>query len=140
MDTGEYQGFNVALHDPGIALVTFDRPERLNGMYGGMKRDLVELLLQAQLDDAVRVVVFTGTGRAFCAGDDMSGGYGDASRAPTKVPAAPPGHTDAIGTYDALRHIYNEAGSLSSVGFELAVLTAWAVLGFGVAIKAFRWQ
>ncbi len=41
---------------------------------------------------------------------------------------------------DALRRIYNEAGTLSSVGFELAILTAWAVLGFGVAIKAFRWQ
>jgi ABC-2 type transport system permease protein len=41
---------------------------------------------------------------------------------------------------DALRRIYNEAGGLSSIGFELAVLTAWALLGFGIAIKAFRWQ
>jgi ABC-2 type transport system permease protein len=41
---------------------------------------------------------------------------------------------------DALRHIYNEAASLSSVGFELAVLCGWAVLGFGLAIKTFRWQ
>jgi ABC-2 type transport system permease protein len=41
---------------------------------------------------------------------------------------------------DALRRIYNEGGSLSSIGFEGAVLLAWAVLGFGVAIKAFRWQ
>ena len=41
---------------------------------------------------------------------------------------------------DALRRIYNDAGSLSSIGFELAVLAAWALLGFGVAIKVFRWQ
>jgi ABC-type multidrug transport system permease subunit len=41
---------------------------------------------------------------------------------------------------DALRHIYNEAATLSAVGFELAVLAAWSVLGFAVAIKAFRWQ
>ena len=41
---------------------------------------------------------------------------------------------------DALRRIYNEAGGLSSVGFELAVLSLWALVGFGVAIKVFRWQ
>lgn len=41
---------------------------------------------------------------------------------------------------DALRRIYNEGGTLSSIGFEAAVLLAWALLGFGVAIKAFRWQ
>jgi ABC-2 type transport system permease protein len=41
---------------------------------------------------------------------------------------------------DALRRIYNESGTLSSIGFELAVLFAWALFGFGVAIKAFRWQ
>jgi len=41
---------------------------------------------------------------------------------------------------DALRRIYNEAGSLSSIGFELAVLAVWAILGFAVAIKVFRWQ
>jgi ABC-2 type transport system permease protein len=41
---------------------------------------------------------------------------------------------------DALRRIYNEAGTLSSVGFELFVLAAWGVIGFAVAIRVFRWQ
>ena len=41
---------------------------------------------------------------------------------------------------DALRRIYNEGGSLSSIGFQLAILAAWALVGFGIAIKAFRWQ
>lgn len=41
---------------------------------------------------------------------------------------------------DALRRVYNEAGGLSSIGFELGVLAVWALLGFAVAIKAFRWQ
>lgn len=41
---------------------------------------------------------------------------------------------------DALRHIYNEAATLSAVGFELGVLAAWSVVGFAVAIKLFRWQ
>ena len=41
---------------------------------------------------------------------------------------------------DALRRIYNEAGSLSSIGFELGVLLAWSVIGFAVALRVFRWQ
>lgn len=41
---------------------------------------------------------------------------------------------------DSIRRIYNEAGTLSSVGFELAVLTAWSIIGFAVALRLFRWQ
>jgi ABC-2 type transport system permease protein len=41
---------------------------------------------------------------------------------------------------DALRRVYNEAATLSSIGFELGVLLVWAMVGFAVAIKAFRWQ
>lgn len=41
---------------------------------------------------------------------------------------------------DALRRIYNEAATLSNIGFELAVLAAWSVVGFAVALKVFRWQ
>ena len=68
MITGEYQGFTVELHDPGIAIITFNRPERLNAMSFGARRDLCEVLMMAQLDDDVRVVVLTGTGRGFVAG------------------------------------------------------------------------
>jgi len=103
MDTGNFRGFEIAMHDPGIALVTFNQPERLNGMTQPMKRDLVETLLQAQMDDAVRVVVFTGSGRAFSAGDDITGRraeYGDAQKL---VPSIPAGHRDPISTYEGLR-------------------------------------
>jgi ABC-2 type transport system permease protein len=41
---------------------------------------------------------------------------------------------------DALRRVYNEAAGLSGIGFELAVLVAWTVVGFAVAIRVFRWQ
>ena len=73
MDTGDFQGFGVSLKDPGIAWIQFNTPERLNGMTASIKRDLVEVITQAQMDNAVRVVVFTGSGRAFCAGDDLKG-------------------------------------------------------------------
>jgi ABC-type multidrug transport system permease subunit len=41
---------------------------------------------------------------------------------------------------DALRRIYNEAATLGAVSFELAVLTAWTLIGFAVAMRIFRWQ
>ncbi len=41
---------------------------------------------------------------------------------------------------DALRSIYNEAGTLSSIPFELAVLSVWTLAGFVIAVRAFRWQ
>ncbi len=105
MDTGNFRGFEIAMHDPGIALITFNQPERLNGTTQEMKRDLVETLIQAQMDDAVRVVVFTGSGRAFCAGDDMSGRPRDSAGAQALVPPIPPGHGNPIGTYEGLRHL-----------------------------------
>ena len=73
METGTFRGFEVAVHDPGIAVITFNQPERLNGLTQPAKRDLVETIHQAQMDDAVRVVVITGSGRAFSAGDDITG-------------------------------------------------------------------
>ena len=73
MDAGTYQGFEVAIEQPGIAVVRLNQPERLNGLTSLLKRDLAEVLLQAQVDDGVRIVVITGSGRAFCAGDDITG-------------------------------------------------------------------
>lgn len=104
MEPGTYRGFDLAIEDPGIALIRFNQPERLNGMTQPMKRDLIETLLQAQMDDAVRVVVFTGSGRAFSAGDDISGhGPRASTGAKALVPPIAGGHRTPIGTYDGLR-------------------------------------
>ena len=73
MQQGTFRGFEVAVQDPGIVTVTFNQPDRLNGMTQGLKRDLIEILAEAQMDDAIRVVVITGSGRAFSAGDDITG-------------------------------------------------------------------
>jgi 2-(1,2-epoxy-1,2-dihydrophenyl)acetyl-CoA isomerase len=103
MQTGNFRGFEITLHHPGIALITFNQPERLNGMTHHMKRDLVETLVQAQMDDAVRVVVFTGSGRAFSAGDDITGRGATTDAAQSLMPDIPRGHHNAIGTYNGLR-------------------------------------
>lgn len=58
--------------DSGIATITLNRPEKLNALVGHMRRDLAEALEAAGSDRAIRVVVVTGAGRAFCAGGDVS--------------------------------------------------------------------
>ena len=55
-----------------IATITLNRPERMNTISGPMLRQLTERLLEADADRDVRVIVLTGTGRAFCAGLDLS--------------------------------------------------------------------
>jgi 2-(1,2-epoxy-1,2-dihydrophenyl)acetyl-CoA isomerase len=103
LEPDTYRGFELALHDPGIALITFNQPERLNGMTQDMKRDLVEVLITAQMDEAVRIVVFTGSGRAFSAGDDISGRPRTSEGVRALVPRIPGGHDTPIGTYEGLR-------------------------------------
>lgn len=129
MDTGGFRGFEVALEDPGIAVVTFNQPERLNGTTQAMKRDLVETLLQAQMDDAVRVVLITGSGRAFCAGDDMSGRRPLSPDARALVPPIPGGHRTPIGTYEGLRHL---SQPLNAAVRNLDKLTVAAVNGVAI--------
>jgi 2-(1,2-epoxy-1,2-dihydrophenyl)acetyl-CoA isomerase len=129
METGRFTGFEVTLEDPGIAWIQFNSPERLNGMTTAIKRDLIETLTQAQMDNRIRVVVFTGTGRAFCAGDDLKA-YRDAELGGRPlVGAIPPGHDSAIGTYDGLRLISQK---LNAAVRDLDKLSIAAVNGIAI--------
>jgi len=58
----------------GVAKVTLYRPESMNAFTEIMENELVNIFGEADRDDAVRVVVVTGEGRAFCAGADLSSG------------------------------------------------------------------
>jgi len=55
----------------GVATVTLNRPDKLNAFTGTMREDLLEALRACERDEAVRAVVLTGAGRAFCAGGDV---------------------------------------------------------------------
>jgi enoyl-CoA hydratase/carnithine racemase len=59
------------LSDSGVAVLTLNRPERMNGWGGGLAGMFYERLDDAEADPDVRAVVVTGSGRAFCAGADM---------------------------------------------------------------------
>jgi enoyl-CoA hydratase/carnithine racemase len=58
-------------HEGATMVITFDRPEVLNAFRDQTYRELVTALEEAADDPAVRVVVLTGTGRAFSAGTDL---------------------------------------------------------------------
>jgi enoyl-CoA hydratase/carnithine racemase len=71
----------------GVATITLSRPDKLNALNGEMYEGLMAAFDATDGDDAVRAVVVTGAGRAFCAGADLGGGaatfdYGDGAADP----------------------------------------------------------
>lgn len=66
-----YQTLDYAIAD-GILTLSLDRPDQLNSFTIRMANELVEAFERASTDDAVRAVVVTGSGRAFCAGMDLT--------------------------------------------------------------------
>jgi len=127
MEPASLTGFATTIEDPGILVVTFDNPETLNASNQAMKRDLVETLAQAQMDDGVRVLLFTGAGRAFWAGDDLSGREPDRSNA--VVPPIFEGHHTPTGTYNGLRLL---SQAVNTAVRDLDKLTVAAVNGFAI--------
>jgi enoyl-CoA hydratase/carnithine racemase len=59
------------VRDSGVAVLTLNRPERMNGWGGGLATTFYARLDDAEADADVRAIVVTGSGRAFCAGADM---------------------------------------------------------------------
>lgn len=60
-------------HEGGVAVVTLDRPDRLNSLSATLISDLKDALAALRHDRDVRVLVLAGEGRGFCAGTDLSG-------------------------------------------------------------------
>src|SRR5207244_8749302 len=71
----DYEQIRYAVDD-GLLTITLHRPEKLNAFTPRMMYELLDAFERADTDDAVRVVIVTGAGRAFCAGADLSGGGG----------------------------------------------------------------
>ena len=92
--------------EDGVLTVTLDRPATLNALTRTMLCELLEAFERADADDAIRVVIVTGAGRAFCAGADLSAGartFDVAARTPRGAaredgPAAEP-HRDGGGLF-----------------------------------------
>jgi enoyl-CoA hydratase/carnithine racemase len=56
----------------GVLTLTLNRPEKLNAFTGAMAHELMDAFDRADADDAIRAIIVTGAGRAFCAGADLS--------------------------------------------------------------------
>lgn len=56
----------------GVARLTLNRPDKLNSFTGAMHAELRDALDRVQADKAARVLVLSGAGRAFCAGQDLA--------------------------------------------------------------------
>ena len=61
-------------NEAGVMIITLDRPEKLNAYTNAMGRALARAVRAASEDDAIRAIIITGAGRAFCAGADVSAG------------------------------------------------------------------
>lgn len=68
-----YETILTSLED-GVLTLTLNRPDKLNAYTAQMGAELADAFVQADADDAVRVIIVTGAGRGFCAGADMSAG------------------------------------------------------------------
>jgi len=126
---GTYQGFDLEVRPDGVALLTFNRPERHNAMSFGTKRDLCEVLTLAQFDDEVRVVVLTGSGRGFVAGVDNK--RSGAPEPPTISNDPPPHRKAQISTYERLHHFAQEPVRAIR---RLDKVTIAAVNGFAIQL------
>lgn len=129
MENRTYQGFTLEMHNLGIALITFNRPEMLNAFTHWCKRDLLEVLAQAQMDDSVRVVVFTGEGKAFVAGDNLDSSRVQYDPEKAEVPDMPRGHYDAQSTYTGLRWL---SQPINQAIRNFDKLTIAAINGFAI--------
>ncbi|UUM32437.1 2-(1,2-epoxy-1,2-dihydrophenyl)acetyl-CoA isomerase PaaG [Vibrio japonicus] len=58
--------------EAGVAVITLNRPKQLNSFNPDMHKALKQALKLAETDDSVRAVLLTGTGRGFCAGQDLN--------------------------------------------------------------------
>jgi enoyl-CoA hydratase/carnithine racemase len=74
----------------GVRTITLNRPDRLNAMNRKLIAELAEAVETANRDEATKIIILTGAGRAFCAGDDLD----EHSQPDTEAAARE--HVDAI--------------------------------------------
>jgi len=79
LDPSTYEHIELEIAD-GIATIWMNRPDKMNAFTELMRYEIIDALDRTDADDDVRAVIFTGRGRAFCAGADLSSGEGTFSR------------------------------------------------------------
>lgn len=115
------------VNDGAVARIAFNRPDKLNAVTSEMRRELISALAASVADDAVRVIVLAGTGRSFCAGQDVEeiklGRVGEPTRS-----------AEYRQLYDALRAcpkpvIARLHGHVAGAGLQMALLCDLRIAG-----------
>ena len=122
----DYQHLRVETSPEGIRTITLDRPDRLNAVNDALAFSVGDALADAGADDAVRVVVITGAGRAFCAGLDLKQAM--ARRAGQQEP---PGVTESL---DSQRRIADIVMLMRRCPQPIIALVQGAAAGGGFAL------
>ena len=115
-----------------VATIAFNRPEKMNTGTTRMISELLDALDAADSDDAVRAVVVTGRGRAFCAGADLSGGSKTFDYAAGESSVEAPGERNRSG--DADRVFRDGAGLVTLRLFEFTKPVIAAINGAAVGM------
>jgi len=118
-----------------ILTITLNRPEKLNAATFRMADEMIDALGEANRDDEIRVVVFTGAGEAFCAGADLTAGASTFDYAKKAGQRAPNG--DQAGQPDwSDERIRDSGGRLTLAMFDCLKPLIAAVNGSAVGIGA----
>jgi len=131
--------YQVADH---VATITLNRPERMNTISRAMLESISRLLLQARDDDEVRVVVLTGSGRAFCAGLDLRRDESGGSRGILDPNAAVRTTIDLRNAPPTVLHEMDKPticalnGSAAGYGFDMAMGCDVRLMADGAKLSA----
>ncbi len=144
MNTFQYDTVLSTIGHSGVRTIALNRPERLNAMNRSLMDDIARAFAEANADPDTQAIIFTGAGRAFCAGDDR------------KAHVQPENAAQARELVDAIQRATQEivfgdkpvVGAINGWavggGFELAIncdFPIWAVSARGffpeVSLNAF---
>jgi enoyl-CoA hydratase/carnithine racemase len=116
-----HQTLSVTRPADGVAVITLNRPERLNAMTVTMFGELEALARTLGDDRDIRVVVITGAGEAFCAGYDLDDAKGLASLSP-------------LGMLDRQEHAARALSAVRAIPVPVIAAVNGAAAGGGMAL------
>lgn len=114
-------------HEDGVAIITLNRPERLNALVSSIMAQLADAVADAARDPAVGCVVVTGAGRGFCAGGDL-----DSGRDAIDVDAGRGGRIEQ--GFTRLRGFMQTSHMLHEMGKPTLAMVNGPVAGAGIGI------
>ena len=126
-----------------VAVVTLNRPEALNAMNRAIRDELMDATFRVKNDDNLRVMVLTGTGRAFCAGADLkerAKGDSDQSSGPASVINSSPSFTtlDIGKPIIAAINVYSLCVGLEmSLACDIRIAAKHATFGLPEIVRGF---